>query len=316
MRKTKQSYPQAPALAARWIPGMKPGMTRQRGIALVVVLWIVTLLALQVSIFNLTVRDAAALAGNELAAARGEALAAAGVEMAAARLMERELARRWQGNGSSHTLVLGGARVQITILDESSRIDLNDASEELLASLLRPFAPSQATLTQWVDRILDWRDADSERRPQGAEDIDYRRAGLGYGPRNGPFLDASELSRVLGIPASAAQKLARHLTVFTGEGKINPLLASREALLLLPGADPGEIDRAMQVRGAGGGASWSGSLGSLGRWFTARVGPTYRVDVVVHSDGTGVTIGRAEAVILVGMDAATPFRVLSWRYGS
>ena len=51
---------------------------RQQGFALLVVLWIVTLLALQISIFNLSVRDAGTLAGNELAMARGEALAAAG----------------------------------------------------------------------------------------------------------------------------------------------------------------------------------------------------------------------------------------------
>ena len=114
--------------------------------------------------------------------------------------------------------------------------------------MLRPYAPSQATLTQWVDRILDWRDPDSERRPQGAEDIDYRRAGAGYGPRNGPFLDVNELSRVLGIPASVPEGLARYLTVYSGEGKINPLLASREALLLLPGADPVDIDRTLQSR--------------------------------------------------------------------
>ena len=290
-------------------------MTRQRGIALVVVLWIVTLLALQVSIFNLTVRDAAALAGNELVAARGEALAAAGVEMAAARLMELELGRRWQGNGSPRTVALGGARLRITILDEASRLDLNEASDELLASMLRPYAPSQATLAQWVDRILDWRDPDTERRPQGAEDIDYRRAGVGYGPRNGPFLDVSELSRVLGIPASVPEGLARYLTVYSGEGKINPLLASREVLLLLPGADPVEIDRAMQLKGAGAGPSGPAAIVSLSRWFTPRVGPTYRVEVVVHGQGTEATIGRAEAVILLGKDAATPFRVLSWRYG-
>ena len=293
-------------------------MTRQRGIALVVVLWIVTLLALQVSIFNLTVRDAAALAGNELAAARGEALAAAGVELAAARLMQREIARRWQGNGSPHTVELGGARLQITILDESSRFDINEVGDELLASMLRPFAASQATLAQWVDRILDWRDPDSDRRPQGAEDLDYRRAGLAYGPRNGPFLDASELSRVLGMPASVADALARHLTVYSGEGKINPMLASREALLLLPGADKAEIDRAMQLKGEGRGGAQGGleALGSLSRWFTTRVGPTYRVEVIVRNDGAEAAIGRAEAVILVGRDAATPFRVLRWRYGS
>ena len=120
---------------------------------------------------------------------------------------------------------------------------------------------------------------------------------------------------MLGIPASVAEELARHLTVYSGEGKINPLLASREALLLLPGADPLEIDQALRLSGRAE-RRRAASLGSLSRWFTARVGPTYRVKVVVRSEGTGAAIGRVEAVILIGMDAATPYRVLSWRYGS
>jgi general secretion pathway protein K len=290
----------------------------QRGIALVVVLWIVTLLALQVSIFNLTVRDAASLAGNEMAAARGEALAAGGVELAAARLAEREISRRWQANGGTQTVAFGGARLQITITDESSRFDINEIGEELLASLLRPYAGTQATLAAWVDRVLDWRDTDSDRRPQGAEDQDYRRAGLPYGPRNGPFLDPSELGRVLGMPASVAEALARTVTVYGGEGKINPALAPREALMLLPGVDAGEIDQALQLRSQGRGTSLGGpgNLPALARWFTARVGPTFRIAVVVRDEATEGAIGKAEAVILVGRDAATPFRVLSWRYGS
>src|SRR5262245_20588997 len=88
----------------------------QRGLALVIVLWLVTLLALQVSIFTLTVRDAASLATNELAAARSEALAAGAVELAAARLTERELTQRWQADGKTYTVQLGGAEVQITII--------------------------------------------------------------------------------------------------------------------------------------------------------------------------------------------------------
>jgi general secretion pathway protein K len=284
--------------------------SRQRGIALVVVLWIVTLLALQVSIFNLTVRDAASLAGNERAAARGEALASAGVELAAAGLTEREQTRRWRGNGGTRTVEFAGAQLQITITDESSRFDINEADAAMLASLLRPQAATQATLAQWVDRILDWRDVDSDRRPQGAESLDYRRAGLPYGPRNGPFIDVSELGRVLGLPADVAVALARHVTVHGGDGKINPVLASRESLLLLPGADPVEIDRLLQSRQDGNLA-----FGSLGKWFTTRFGPTFRVEVVVRGDGEAA-IGRAVAVILVGRDAAAPFRVLSWRYGS
>lgn len=289
---------------------------RQRGIALVVVLWTVTLLALQVSLFNLTVRDAASLAGNELAAARGETLAAAGVELAGARLMERELSRRWLGNGGLQTVELGGAQLQITITDESSRIDINEAEPELLASMLRPYANSPAMLAEWVDRIIDWRDPDNDRRPQGAEEIDYRRANVGYVPRNGPFLDVSELGRVLGIPARVVEGLAPYVTVYSGEGKINPSLAPRQALLALPGADPAEIDRALQLKQGGRGAGGPDSLVALTKWFTTRSGPTYRVEVLVRSNRSDAVMASVEAVILVGRDPASPYRVLSWRQGT
>jgi general secretion pathway protein K len=288
---------------------------RQRGIVLVVVLWTVTLLALQVSLFNLTVRDAASLAGNELASARGEELAAAGVELAAARLTEREPNRRWLGNGSMQTVELGGAELLITITDETSRIDINEADAELLASMLRPFAKSPAVLAEWVDRIIDWRDPDDARRPQGAEEIDYRRAGVGYLPRNGPFLHVTELARVLGIPAAVTESLAPFLTVYSGEAKINPNIAARQVLLMLPGADPVEIDRALSPAAGGRGAGAAG-LAGLNRWFTTRNGPTYRVEVVVRGGQDAAVMASVEAVILVGRDAASPFRVLSWRQGA
>src|SRR5262245_43131984 len=92
----------------------------EEGFVLVVVLWIVTLLTLQISIFNLTIRDAGALAGNELAIARGEALASAGVELAAARLLEQDDALRWHADGSVRTVSYGGARLHVTITDEAS----------------------------------------------------------------------------------------------------------------------------------------------------------------------------------------------------
>lgn len=289
---------------------------RQRGIALVVVLWIVTLLALQVSLFNLTVRDAASLAGNELAAARGEALAAAGVELAGARLTEREIGRRWQANGGTQTVELGGAQLQIRITDEASRFDINEADPELLASLLRPYASSPAALAEWVDRIIDWRDPDSDRRPQGAEELDYRRAGLAYVPRNGPFLDVSELGRVLGVPARVVDGLAPYVTVHGSDGKINPNLAARQALLLLPGAEPAEIDRALRLKQEGKGVGGPDALGALSKWFTTRSGPTYRVEVLVRGGDSDTVMGNVEAVILIGRDGAAPFRVFSWRQGT
>jgi general secretion pathway protein K len=257
---------------------------RDGGFALVVVLWIVALLALQVGIFNLTVRDAASLAGNELAIARGEALAAAGVELAAARLMEADAAWQWKADGGTREASFGGARLAITITDEAGRFDINKLDDEAVDWLLRPYGGSAEALTQWIEK-------------------------------NGPLLDPSELTRVLGLPASAIAPLAAYLTVHGGDGRINPAAAPPEALLLLPGVDAAAVDRALRFRRLGGAAAAdiARELGPVDKWLTERTGPAYRVEVAVRGESASA-IGWAEAVILFGKDQGAPFRVLSWRY--
>jgi general secretion pathway protein K len=288
---------------------------RQGGFALVVVLWIVTVLALQVSLFNLSVRDAASLASNELAILRGEALATAGVEVAAARMLARDPAQRWRADGSVRQIALGDALVEIAIRDEAARIDINEADAELLSSMLQRFVRNPRTVAQWVDRIMDWRDPDSDPRPQGAEELDYRRAGLPYGPSNGPMLDPSELTRILDFSPAVAQALASHLTVFGGDGGINPQLATRETLLLLPGAEASTVERIMELRQRGeeGARAATAELGPSAKWLTARRGPAYRIEVAVRGNSEPA-IGTAEAVVLIGKDAQAPFHILSWRY--
>ena len=257
---------------------------RQGGFALLVVLWIVTLLALQISIFNLSVRDAGTLAGNELAMARGEALAAAGVELAASRLMEPDPEWQWSADGRVREARFGGARLYITISDEAGRLDINEVDVEVLETLLRPVGGTAEAVTRWMDR-------------------------------NGPFLDPTELAHAIGLPASALQPLAPYLTVHGGDGRINPLVAPREALLMLPGVDPAEVERALALRQRGGttAADVARLLGSVDKWLTERTGPAYRVGVAVRGE-TMAAIGWAEATILIGKDAAAPFRVLGWRY--
>src|SRR5262249_45720190 len=287
---------------------------REGGFALVVVLWVVTLLALQVSLFNLTERDAASLADNELAVLRGEALASAGIEVAATRMLD-DPTRRWRGDGSTHEISLGGATVAITIRDEAARIDINEADADLLTSMLQRFSRNPRTVAQWVDRIIDWRDADSDPRPEGAEELDYRRAGLSYGPSNGPMIDPLELVRVLGFPPEVAQALAGYLTVHGGDGGINPRLSPREILLMLPSADEATIDRVMELRrrDVDRGKVTPARLGPFMKWLTTRQGPAYRIEVDVRGDSVPA-IGSAEAVVLIGKDSLAPFRILSWRY--
>jgi general secretion pathway protein K len=46
-----------------------------------------------------------------------------------------------------------------------------------------------------VDAILDWRDEDDLHLVNGAEDPDYKAAGLPYGAKDGPFDSLEELQQ-------------------------------------------------------------------------------------------------------------------------
>jgi hypothetical protein len=84
---------------------------------------------------------------------------------------------------------------------------------------------------------------------------------------------------------------------------------------MLPGADPAEVERALALRQRSGAtaADIAPLLTSVDKWLTERTGPAYRIEVAVRGE-TVPAIGWVEATILIGKDAGSPFRVLSWRH--
>ena len=92
------------------------------------------------------------------------------------------------------------------------------------------------------------------------------------------------------------------------------MAAARATLLLLPGADPAEIGAGLALRDGGAdAAAVARALGSVNKWLTDRTGPAYRIEVAVHGE-SAPAVGWVEAIVLIGKDSATPFRVLGWRY--
>jgi len=87
----------------------------------------------------------------------------------------------------------GEARVHLE--SSSGLIDLNAASDKLLASLFDSLGVDEQVRNELVDSILDWRDIDDVPRLHGAEVDDYGQVFLGPNrlPRNGPFQRVSEL---------------------------------------------------------------------------------------------------------------------------
>lgn len=287
---------------------------RQQGFALVVVLWIIAMASLQVSLFNLTVRDATALAANEAAIARGEALVNAGVELAMARIRARNEADRWRADGQERTIGFAGAFLHIRITAESARIDINASDPLVIRGLIAQLTGNEGLAITLADRIADWRDPDDDRRPNGAERGEYGRGSIGASIGNRPFVDMAELSRVLGMPADLARAMQPFITVWNVGGRINPQIAPIEVLRALPGVSGNDLAYLVQLRGQPTlpASSLQQAVATLTRYLGTSFGPAYRIAVRVSS-GVVPAIGRAEVVAVREIDEGAPFRVMSWQ---
>jgi general secretion pathway protein K len=287
---------------------------KQRGIALILVLWLTILLAVIATGFAYSMRTETLAARNAVSLAQARGVADGAIMRVAFELLRpRTLTETWQADGVVHYWDDGDAHVAANALDESGKIDLNAASDALLKGLLQSAGGLDVDAAQRiVDVIDDWKDADDVRRPNGAEAADYQAAGLSYKPANAPFESVAELQRVLGMTPTLYAAVADHLTVFSKAPGVNPAFASRTVLLAIPGATADVVDAYLRQR--------QDALAQklpLPAFPVAGVGagPTnlWRIRAEVTMPD-GVTYIR-EAVLRPGGDVLHPVTVLAWQEG-
>ena len=214
-----------------------------RGIALVVVVWMLTLLAVIAASFTTTTRTETRLARNLVENAKAEALADAAVHRAIVGLLDGDPDARWAADGTLYEFAMADGTAWITIQDETGKIDLNAGSRNLIATLLDAADVPLAEADSLSDAIIDYRDTDDQRRPSGAEDDDYRDAGLPWGAKDRPFEAVEELRRVLGMTPALYDRISPYLTVYTGQRGVNAA-ALRAGAPAADGADDGADDGA------------------------------------------------------------------------
>ena len=287
---------------------------RERGVALVLVLWLTVLLTVIAGGFAYSMRTEALAARNAISLAQARAFADGAVMRVTYELMRpRTLNEVWQADGAVHTWDEEGARIAANATDESGKIDLNTASDALLKNLFQTAAGLDAdAATRIVDVIGDWKDADDLRRPYGAEAPEYQAAGLTYKPANAPFENVADLQRVLGMTPAVYGAVADTLTVFSKSPGVNPAFASRTVLLAIPGATPEVVDAYVAQRKDALAARQPLPLFPVAGIGAAQVN-LWRIRAeVTMSDAT--TYVR-EAVIRPGGDVLHPVTVLAWLEG-
>jgi general secretion pathway protein K len=287
----------------------------QRGIALVLTLWLTVLLTAIAGGFAYSMHTEAVAAGNAIAVAKVRAAADGAVERAVFELARPRVPGAWLPNGAPQGWKDGDIDIVVRATDETAKIDLNAANDVLLRGLFAAIGGADAdTAGRLAEALMDWRDADDLRRPNGAETADYTAAGAKTPPANAPLETIGEVSRVLGMTPSIYARIIGSVTVYSRQPGINPLTASREVLLALPNADPAVVDAyiAQRESAIAGGVPPPPYPGAAG--FTAGAIQTWRIRAEARTSD-GVTFVR-ETVARPSPDPARPLVVLAWLEGA
>jgi len=285
---------------------------RERGVALVVVMWVSILLTVIASSFIYEARTDALVVRNTISMARAEGIADAAVYRALFELYRADNAPdAWRRDGTVRDWSYEGVPVKVEIRDESGKIDVNTAADPLLRGLFQSVGMSTEDANNLLDAVLDWRDPDNLKRINGAEEPDYRAAGLTYRPANAPFQAIEEFQLVLGMRPDIYKKLAPFITTYSRQPGINPILAAREVLMAIPGVTPQIVDayiaRRDQARAAGEPPPPFPEAGG----FTANITPTASIRAEATLDDGTVFV--REAVALLRPTPRRPVTFVAWR---
>jgi general secretion pathway protein K len=292
---------------------------RARGVALILVMWIMALMAILLGSFALIAHTENLEARHlfDMTTARYDAIA--GVERAVFELRNPDMTARWIADGRAYEFPYEGALVHVEVTNESGKIDINVADSTILIPLLQSVGVEPARAEALADAIQDWRDGDDIPRPHGAEAAQYAQAGLDYGPTNKPFQVVSEVQQVLGMTYDIYRRIEPAITVYSNSRIPNAAFAPIEALRAIPGMTEALAEQIVATRQA----TPQGTTGALSGLtlpggaaiMTSNGGLTYSIKSrATLQNGVSIVFDASVRVGGVGI-TGRPYTVLRWRDG-
>ncbi len=223
----------------------------RRGMALLLVISVISLLTVVIVQFNRSMQSAMTSAGHYQYRERLEAAVQSGIDIGCAVLVadrridgQDTLIDPWallveQNLGS----LADSAELQVSITDLAGRLPINglvadtaagETAAQQLRQVLRRLLLSgrfaiddEQQVRDIIDSLVDWLDGDDDEQPFGAERAYYQALEPPYQPANGPFLFVEELLWVKGISPEILfgndekDGLADYITVDSADHRIN-----------------------------------------------------------------------------------------------
>ncbi|MFA7320848.1 MAG: type II secretion system protein GspK [Dokdonella sp.] len=293
---------------------------RPRGVAFVLVMWVIAMLSILLGSFALIARTESMQSRHLFDTTTARYAAEAGINLAVYGLSKSDPTQKWVADGRPYSIVFDGVELEISLTDDSGKIDINAADPVALKSLFVGAGVEEAKAEELADAIQDWRDPDDQTGLHGAEQGDYRAAGLPYSPRNAPFETLSEIQQVFGMDYSIYSKIEPAITMFSGRSTPSAAYAPMEAMMAIPGMTPDLARQLIQERQqlAPGMLNQGGSgllLPDGSPLMADGGGLTYSVKSRAKlPNGAGTVLDAT--IRMGGMNSAgRPFVVLRWRDG-
>jgi len=179
----------------------------ERGVALIVVLWIFIFLFVVAFEFSTSAREEASAAHRFNEETEGYYLAVAGFERGLYDFLNQPAGSAAQqpaqkndvldGAWREHTLGTGSFRARL--VDEGGKININRVSEQVLRRIFTNLGIEGVRRDTLVDAIMDWRDEDELHRANGAENDYYAALVPAYTAKNGPLDSVDDLLWIKGM---------------------------------------------------------------------------------------------------------------------
>jgi general secretion pathway protein K len=270
---------------------------RERGFALLIVLWSLALLALLGALVTGAGREESRLAYALRRGAQLQEAADAAIYETIWHMLDGG-GEYWQPAAMTRVLDEPAARVVVTVEDERGKMDVNQVPPGYLQALFSLLGADSDTATNVANAVADWRSQQpAGGQPDSPLNEQYRRAGKAWGPSGEEFQRLDDLLLVLGMTPALAGKARPYLTLALEQGPwlsyTGPVVsaaiakAKHDSGLAVEDSDPrGPVVLRMSAH----------AVGRNGAAFTRRVlfrldgtlsGPAWRYRILSWDDGPG-----------------------------
>jgi len=263
---------------------------KQSGMALVLVLWLVVLLSVIATGHSRNTHIETRLAARQVDTSASRHVAEGIIQLAILDLLLSDHEGHIDTGGRTWPIQALGRSAAISIRRASGYIDLNKADDTVLHALFVAGGAGDAQAQQLAHAVMDWRDVDDLLHMHGAEDDDYRSAGLPWTARDASFERIEELQYVFGMSGDVYRAVLPYVTVHSGQSGLD-IEAAPEFLI----------------------NALTGSTVAMNGVSTRYDSGTRNYLIAVSVQGANSTLVSVEAVVNISGSGEGQYRLLEWR---